>query len=66
MANNELPNGFILKLRQHCGLGAKGTLISTHKTLDDAEAKAKTTGYALECFVINDIYTDRTYTTRPV
>ena len=65
MLNSQtLPNGFILKLREHCMLGTKGQLISTHKTEAEAEAKAKSIGCSLSVFEILDIYGKRTLTAR--
>ena len=65
MLNSQtLPNGFILKLRDHCMLGAKGQFLSTHKTLDDAEKKAKSMNHSLDVFMIEDIYGGRTFTAR--
>ncbi|NBQ69373.1 MAG: hypothetical protein EBU46_11315 [Nitrosomonadaceae bacterium] len=61
---NELPNGFILKLKETCALGQKNKLISTHKTADDAEAKAKSLGYDLKVFQILDLYNNRVLTAR--
>ncbi len=61
---NNLPNGFVLKLKESCSLGAKGTLISTHKTETEAENKAKSLGHSLEVFEILDIYGNRTLTAR--
>ncbi|AEJ00159.1 hypothetical protein Nit79A3_0253 [Nitrosomonas sp. Is79A3] len=65
MLNSQtLPNGYILKLREHCGLGAKGQFLSTHKTLNDAEKKAKSMNHSLAVFMVEDIYSGRTYTTK--
>lgn len=61
---NELPKGFVLKLRESCMLGQKNKVISTHKTANDAEAKAKSLGYDLRVFEILDIYNNRTLTAR--
>lgn len=61
---NELPNGYCLRLRESCTLGQKNKVISTHKTADDAEAKAKSFGYDLRVFEILDIYNNRTLTAR--
>ena len=60
----KLPNGFILKLKETCGLGMKGKLISTHKTLDAAEKKAKSLNHSLNVFMIEDICGGRTYTAK--
>lgn len=65
MLNSQnLPNGYILKLREHCTLGTKNQLISTHKTLGEAETKAKTLNHSLDVFMIEDIYGGRTFTAR--
>ena len=65
MSNSQnLPNGYILKLRKHCGLGTKGKLISTHKTENEAVTKAKSLGHSLGVFEILDLYGDRTLTAR--
>lgn len=58
---NDLPNGFILKLRESCMLGQKGKLISTHKTETEAEHAAKSLGCSLS---VLDIYGNRTLTAR--
>ena len=61
---HNLPNGFVLKLRETCALGMKGTLISTHKTEAEAEQKAKNLGCSLSVLEILDIYGNRTLTAR--
>ena len=65
MLNSQtLPNGYILKLRKPCAMGTKGQLISTHKTLDGAERKAKSLNHSLDIFMIEDIYGGRTFTAK--
>lgn len=61
---NDLPNGFVLRLRESCTLGQKNKVISTHKTASDAETKAKSLGHSLGVFEILDIYNNRTLTAR--
>jgi hypothetical protein len=61
---NELPNGYCLRLRKSCQLGAKRKVISTHKSQEEAEVKAKSLGYDLRVFEILDIYNNRTLTAR--
>ncbi|WP_394809093.1 hypothetical protein [Nitrosomonas sp.] len=60
----KLPNGFILKLKETCGLGMKGALISTHRTESEAEQAAKSLGFSLSVFEIQDVYGGRVLTAR--
>jgi len=62
--NNDLPNGWVLKLRQSCSFGEHGKIISTHATYNEAEVKAKNLNYALTVFEILDIYGNKTLTAR--
>lgn len=57
-----LPNGFILTLRNNCILGTKNQLISTHSTLDEAVKKAHSLSQPLSYLQIKDIYQDIIYT----
>lgn len=60
MENSQnLPNGYILLLRESCGLGTKGKLLSTHSTMADARRAAYATGCSFDLLQVKSLYEDK-------